>query len=112
MGESTCLPSHLRTAISVPDVDLRQPRGAERLVQLAAVVDVMGEDALEHGAAEMHPALAECLAPDHLVEHFECPRVQALLDDPEGCVQRLDECLCVQHIVEIVVTRAVVRLRS
>ena len=56
LGESTCLPSHLWTVISVPDVDLRQPGGPECLVQLAAVVDVVGEDALEDGSRGCAPS--------------------------------------------------------
>ena len=60
-----------------------RPAGSEDLVQLAAVVDVVREDPLQDPTAIVDPLLGAPSAMDHLVEHVECPSIQAALDDAE-----------------------------
>ena len=74
-----------------PEVDLRKAGGPEGLVQLGAVVDVVGEDPLQDPSTVVDPLLVTPSATDLLVQHVEGPVIQAVLDDPEGRVQRLDE---------------------
>lgn len=68
---------------SVPEIDLRKAGDPEDLVQLAAVVDVVGEDPLQDPTAIVDPLLGTPSAPDHLVQRVQRPSVQAALDDAE-----------------------------
>src|SRR5258708_3017287 len=68
---------------AVPEVDLAQSRDPERLQQLAAVIDIVAEEPLEHGTASVHPRVVPLRPLQNFVEHLQGPAVQAVLDDPE-----------------------------
>src|SRR5438552_1840000 len=91
-----------------PEVDQLKPRVAERLVHLGDVIDVVGEDALDHRAARVLPRLVPLVAADHLVERLQSPPIQAPLNDAECRFESRIELVGVQDSLEIVVARAVV----
>ena len=72
------------------------------------MVDVVAEDALEDRAAGVHPGLVPLGPTEDLVEHVEGPSIEAALDDAEGRVERLGERRGAEHMLEVVVPRAVV----
>src|SRR6185369_16136545 len=100
--------SRRRREPSIPEIDLRQAGDPERLVELGDVIDVVAEDALDDGAAGVHPRLVPVWTADLLVEHVEGPSVEAGLDDPEGGVEGRPERSPAEHVLEVVVARAVV----
>src|SRR5216683_6298795 len=91
-----------------PEVDLRKPRVAERLVHLGDVIDVVGEDALDHRAARVLPCLVPLVTANDLVERVQGPSIQTPLDDAECRVESRIELVRVQDGFEVVVARAVV----
>ena len=74
----------------------------------AHVIDVVGEDPLDDRAAGVDPVGAQILAADHLAEAHEGPSVEAVLDDAERRIERVDERCGAEDVLEVVVARAVV----
>lgn len=58
--------------------------GAERLVELGHVVDVVAEDPLNDRASRVDLRRVPFRVTEYLPEHWQGPGVEAALDDPEG----------------------------
>src|SRR5216683_5455057 len=106
--DSVFAPSRPSARRLAPEVDLRKPRVAERLVHLGDVIDVVGEDALDHRAARVHPCLVPLVTAHDLVERLQGPSIQAPLDNAECRVESRIELVGVKDGLEVVVARAVV----
>src|SRR6185503_19213613 len=68
----------------------------------------MGEPALDDPAAGVHPVLAPVRAAYLVLEHGRRPSVEAVLDDPEGRLERRGESIGAPDVFKVVVARAVV----
>src|SRR6185503_612726 len=95
-----------RQGASAPDVDLREAVNSQCLVHLGDVRYVMAEDALDDPTASVHSRAG---VTDLLIEHLERPSIQTALDDDERRGKRLDQSVRTENVLEVVVTRAVVR---
>src|SRR6266852_2497254 len=105
---SAFAPSRASALLLAPEVDQLKARVAERLVHLGDVIDVVGEDALDHRAARVLPCLVPLVTAHDLVERLQGPSIQTPLDDAECRVESRRELVAVQDGLEVVVARAVV----
>src|SRR6266550_9350638 len=105
---SVCARSKASARRLTPEVDQLKPRVAERLVHLGDVIDVVGEDALDHRAARVLPCLVPLVTANDLVERVQGPPIQTPLDDAECRVESRIELVGVQDGLEVIVARAVV----
>ena len=68
----------------------------------------MAEYPLDDRAAGVHPGIVPLGATELIVEQAQGPSVQAAFHDTEGRVEGLDERIRVEHMLEVVVPRAVI----
>lgn len=68
----------------------------------------MAEDPLDDRAASVRRCSPPLRVTDLLTEHLERPSVQAPLDNDECRVERLDERIGAEYVLEVIVTGAAV----